>query len=419
MPELDELEPFAREGGRGVVPPDFEALVQTSRRRSRVKTMGSGAAAVLVLGLAVAGVRGVYDDQTAPVGPAHAPTGPTASTPAASVTRATSIVDSERARPYSAVVLPDRPAARAVMWGGTGDGVALAVTPDGFQSRTTLLLRGTFPKISPAGADWFFVAQPGLAELVSPEGARRSVLVDHTPGPLQPGEYLVPTASGKDLLAVDPTTATAHTISLPPNAHEAYGGGDLIWTIAYTATSQSVFHSAVHWSTDGGRSWSSHALPSGVLAIYTRVPSPEGTMVVSRTGDVTAVPLSQLIASDDLGATWRTTTVKPRLAVKWTAVLPDGTLVANLLNRPRAGAGPFRLDRYSGLVSSVGRDWSQLVPVHPALPEGQTDMGDALDALVATSTDHGTTLLWTGGGGRSVLLMSSDGGRTWTMTPER
>lgn len=140
-------------------------------------------------------------------------------------------------------------------------------------------------------------------------------------------------------------------------------------------------------------------------------------MVVSRTGDVTAVPLSQVIATFHLGATWRTTTVKPTLAVSWTAVLSDGRLLADVLGRSGQRAGQFGRGHYSGLMSSVGADWSRLVPVHPRLPGGLPDSSSTLADLVATTTDRGSFVLYVTGqsdSGSLLMLRSYDGGAKWS-----
>lgn len=119
--------------------------------------------------------------------------------------------------------------------------------------------------------------------------------------------------------------------------------------------------------------------------------------MVSRTGDVTVAPLTQVISSDDAGATWHATTVHPTVGVSWTAILPDGRLLANVLGRPGERAGQFGRGHYSGLMSSVGSDWSRLVPVHPALPGGAQETSSTLGELATISTTDGSVLLYARG----------------------
>lgn len=423
MADHDPLESFARGAGRDIAGPDFGALVDTSKRRRRASLLGAGVAAAVVLGSVTLGMQVADTDSTAPAGPAHPPTTPVASAPSRSPSTSpqpapSAIVDSPTSLPSSVAVLPDQPAARAVVWSPRSGGQsAVTVTADGFQTRTTLPAAGRFPHVSAAGPNWFFVAQLRASALVSPQGVARPVRVVGSPAPLATGEFLVQ-AYTDETLAVDPLSATAHPLAVPPTSHEVYGGQDLMWSIAYRVTARAIVHSAIVWSTNGGRSWSSHPLGSGPLAVYTRVPSDDATMVVSLTGDVTVTPLAQVISSDDAGRTWHSTTVHPTVGVSWTAVLPDGRLLANVLGGPHQGPGHFG-GYYSGLMSSVGTDWSRLVRVHPALPGGEQETNSTLGELVAMSTSHASVLLFARGNLYSPLLVSTDGGRSWAVAPDR
>lgn len=361
-------------------------------------------------GVGAVGLHGVYDDQSAPTGPAKTPT------TARADAYASAIVDDPHAVIVSGAVLVDQPDARAIVWKAPGKGVALAVTTDGFHTRTTLQLSGANPEVTAAGPNAFFVAQPGRNELVSPGGEFRAVRMTSAPGRLETGEVLAATASGSPL-AIDPHSAVGHPLTVPADAHEIYGAGGLVWTITWTATRQGTTRNAVEWSTDGGLTWARHELPSGVLAIYTRVPSADGTIAVSRTGDVTLTPLSQLVVSENAGASWRTV-VEPRspmAAVDWTAALPDGTLLADVIGWSDQRAG--RPSRHpTGLFASLGRDWSRLLPVHPRFPDGEPI---TLTGLVTTSTENGTLVLWVQARQPGTLLTSSDGGRSWVEARSR
>lgn len=422
MTEHDPLERFARAAGKDLAVPDFDTLVATSKRRRRASLLGSGVTAAAVIGAVTLGVQAVNTDSSAPVSPSRTPSTPPPGTPVPSTSPqpdASAIVDSPTSLPSSVAVLSDQPDARAVVWSPRSQGQsALAVTADAFQTRTTLRLAGRFPHVSAAGPDWFFVAQLRASALVSPQGVTRPVRVLDTPEPLATGEFLV-RAYTDETLAVDPRSATAHPLAVPLASHEVYGGQDLMWSIAYRTTARGIVHSAIVWSTNGGRSWSSHPLGSGPLAIYTRVPSDDATVVVSRTGDVTVAPLTQVISSDDAGATWHATTVHPTVGVSWTAVLPDGRLLANVLGRSGERAGQFGRGHYSGLMSSVGSDWSRLVPVHPALPGGAQETSSTLGELATISTTHGSVLLYARGNIYSPLMVSSDGGRSWAVNSDR
>ena len=416
MSDQHLLDSFAREAGRDVVPPDFDALVTTSKRRRRTMTATAAVAVAAVVSIATVGLPAAGDHQGAPVGP-----GPTTSTSQAPTRDpAAAIVDSAAARLTSLAVLPDNSAARAVVWRVQGRGSALAVTADGFKTRVCLLLRGsTYPGVSPAGPGWFFIAQPGPSELVSPSGARRAVSLRQRPGPLATGEFLVQAYSG-GMLAVNPATAVAHPIALPRETNGAYGDQNLIWSIGSTTSSQGAVHSFISWSTDGGRTWLKHDLAVGATAYYSAVPSAPGTIAVSETGDVTVIPLTRLVVSDDAGASWHTFVepVHATAVVNWTAALPDGTLLADVLawsDQPAGQPG----SRPTGLLRSVGTDWTRLVAVHPTLPAGEPETASTLAGIVATSMDRGTLSLYVVDASGGGLVTSTDGGSTWTTVRSR
>jgi hypothetical protein len=415
MSDLDPLEGFTREARRGVVPPDFDALAQVSRRRRRTTVLASGVAVAAVVAIVGVGVRVGYDDQSAPIQPSH--TGQTTQTPRKTETTtahsarslAERVVDNPHSLVRSMALLPDRTQARAVVWSARTGPFALAVTDDGFATRTCFLLHGIFPSVSAVGPDWFFVDQEGGVELVSPTGEIRPVQMGRTPAPVLPGEYLA-SARSKAVVAVDPAHATAHPVLLPPHASGAYGTASLLWSIV--STGRHVIHGTIVWSTDGGRTWSSHDLGNAPLGYYSEVPSMPGTMAVSEGGeDNDMPPLSHLVESTDGGTIWHTFDIPIRRALpeNWTAALPDGRLLASV---PTDG-GP------AGLVRSSGTDWTHLVPVHPVVNDGEPLTGDMFDGNLTTSTNHGSLVLSVANLPGRRLLMSEDGGSTWSDVRDR
>lgn len=403
MSDHDPLESFANSAGNHVAVPDFDRLVSTSRRRRRTSMLSAGIAAAAVVGVVTVGVYAVESDSTPQPSPADSPN---------------SVVDSPSAHVLSVAISPDDPAARAVVWASaSGQPSVLALTADGFQTRTTLPVSGRSPHVDAAGPGWFYVAEPHGSELVSPQGAAHPVHVSGPPRPLAAGEYLVTAYTGQSL-AVDPATAQVHLLRVPAVANEVFGSGQLIWSIAYTATPQETVHSRIVWSLDGGRTWSSHNLPSGPLAIYSRVPSADSSMVVMLAGDTSVTSLSSLISSDDDGLSWRAASVRPSIGISWAAARPDGSLLAYAL-AARNGSPGHPASAYSGLMMSDGHDWSHLKPLQPRFSGSTRTSQTAVQNLVTTATDHGVLQLYAYGGLTSQLLTSRDGGRTWTVTADR
>jgi hypothetical protein len=409
MSDLDPLESFTREARRIVVPPDLNELSRVSHRRRRTSVLAGGAAAAAVIAVVGAGVHIGYDDQSRPVGPTH--TGqPTQTSPTIAENRANTIVDSPVSRADSTAMLPDQPLARATVWADNrrGFGNALAVTADGYRHRTVIPLRDGYGQlVSAAGPDSFFVSSNTQGMLVSPLGAVRQVSVSATGEAISDSEYLVTTGTG-ETIAVDPVTATAHHLLLPANAHGlAYGNASFLWTIAWTASRTQRVHSAIEWSTDGGLTWSAHDLGSRPLGIYTPVPSMPGTMAAWLTGENNDVPdLRHLVVSTDRGVSWHTFDLPPSemAPAGWVAALPDGRLLAQVLLR----GGP------DGLLRSPTTDWTHLAPVHPTIDGGPPFSHDMFDGHLTTSTDHGKLILVVSTSGDTALLMSDDGGSTWT-----
>lgn len=416
MPEPNRLDAFASEMRARVVPPDFDALAAVGRRRRRMVVSATATVAAAVLILGGVGIKALSSD-----GHATPPTDTGPKTARVTAHRAPSqadrIVDSEHSVRISTAVLPGNPSAIASVWAHQGHGNALAVTDDGYQHRTTMLLRRGFPRVSAAGSDWFFVGQASGGLVISPStDTRKNVRVGPT-GPLADGEYLVQRDSGT-AFAVNPTTATGHAIPLPPGSHGvAYGDRSLLWTIAFASVTPEV-HSAVEWSTDGGATWSSHELPSGQLAIFAPVPSAPGTMALSEVGDGNTIPtLSRLIVSRDAGATWQTYVEhgKNVAPTHWSVVLPDGRLLVRAAMWPGGVQALSRRGGFGAIIRSTGTDWTDLSRVH-ARATGALDNLDSAVADLETVVDQdgAMTIYVQDGISSGDLVKSSDGGTTWT-----
>ena len=407
MSEHDPLERFANSAGNDIAVPDFERLLATSRRRRRLSTLGAGALAAVAVG-AVSWGWHVIDTSA---GPRLDPVGPVHSAPPVSGVASAAVVDDLAARPVSVAVLPDQPSDRAVVWRSADRGAAVAVTSDGFRSRTTMTVHGGYVPVTAVGAAWFFVADRKAPALLTPDGVLRQVTIGGA-APLADGEYLAQGASGATL-AVDPEHATAHPLTVPDGVRELYGDRGLLWSIPCHAAQEAVVHCTVVWSGDGGDTWSSHSLPSGELAVYTPVQTTDGSMVASLTGDVTVTQLRQTVTSRDGGRSWQTSATRPARPIGWALVLPDGRLLIDALD-DRSGGGDDTL----GLLVSNGSDWSRLQPLHPQIPPGASAGADDPGELKAIATDGGAVVIYTVTASRQ-LLASDDGGQKWTLVADR
>lgn len=143
-------------------------------------------------------------------------------------------------------------------------------------------------------------------------------------------------------------------------------------------------------------------------------------MAVSLTGDVTVTPLTKVVSSTDGGTTWHTDAQPKviRTAVSWTAVLPDGTFLAEALDRSGHPIGPGS-SHQRGLFRSIGPDWTRLTRAHPQLPSGESEALGSLQELVATAMDGEDMALYASSANRAGLVMSDDGGTTWTAVRDR
>ncbi len=449
---MSDFESFRREAGNEVVPPDFDELVATSRRRRRTAAGSAVVAVAAVVSVVAFGLQGVYGDQTAPVppvGPTRSPTPTPNPTPTPSPTKDTSpspeerpdrltptqIVNDENSTISDVAVSAGSPEVRAVIWQFCGEGggcnhqqFALTVTGDGFKTSHDIALPGRVVKVVAAGANSFFVTFGRSMSLVDSDGSVSAIQLDKKASPLVAGEVFVGGGVqgpiGYPHLALNPATAMAHPVSEPPHNGtlmlERNTNGTLVGVVYdWQAGTQSR---SVIWSRDGGASWNKRLLVEG-SDLVSVIPSAsvDDVMAVVQGGDgATLFPFDKVHRSVDGGAAWETIDESQgdMAYLGWSLVAPDGSLLVNIEawsdarhNRPSA--------QPAGIYESNGGDWSDLRFVQP--PDGSQPEGSVSDLALGdyASTDSGVLRLWIYDSTGGRLFESGPGIHTWAEVPAR
>ncbi|MGH3504228.1 MAG: hypothetical protein ACRDQA_25525 [Nocardioidaceae bacterium] len=436
MPDDRRLETFARDATRRVVAPEFDDLVRTVRRRRRAGMAATGVTVAAIVGVAFAGVQGVYDDQGAPspVPPAHSgiPTSTATTSQHHSTTHdrrpltAEQIVQDPKARLLRLAVSATNPGSRASVWNVAGAGVfAVVVTNDGFTTRHYVRLhKYSFPTLTAVGQHAFFVSDHRRGgSLLSDTGALRPVEFSAAPGPLAKGEVLVDDNRANDTqhYAVDPVAATAHPLSTPEDlvVKRLTDDGNQLSGVGTTGRGAHGDTAREVWSVDGGASWSSHHLGRAHEGVWASIPTGDQSMAVVRLEQPNALAPTILRSRD--GSAWHTVTMSWQHSQwplsGWQVVRPDGSL---LLSAATFGHGSGGTGSGVGLYESEGDNWSHLKPVHPSLPNGTKPDEVIGDLVLAQESPTGTqTLYLSVGADNAHLLVSTDGGHSWTTTPAR
>jgi hypothetical protein len=360
------------------------------------------------------GVRGVADDQSAPVAPTHTgnetPTNRTTPPPAKEHLSAREVVQHAGSAPYVVAVSPDDTDVRASGWQcdrrDCGQNAwALAVTDDAFANASYVRL-DPYSEVEWAGDDLFvFRDLSGALGLVDPAGTVWRPRVSHVVSPLKPGETLVRGDRFGRFDAVDPVHRTVHPVALPPGGRVdvlEQRGSTLLAFVDATTT--------LVTSNDGGASWNPPThFPKDWL--YSSIDSgdPDVLGVVNVGEDGFALP-STLRRSTDGGRSW-TLVHPPQLRSTVTNMIeitPDGRLLVNVY--PSDVEGSLE----SGLYESTDTNWNRFERVAGPTPHDPHYFAGYQSAAV-TDTQNRQWLFALG----PKAFVSRDEGRTWEPTAIR
>jgi hypothetical protein len=441
---MADLENFAREASKTVVPPDFDDLVRMARRRRRTSVIGATAAVLALVGVAAYGAQGLSGDDATPTQPATEatqPTEPVPTTPGETVPT--------QPQPMSADEIVLDPSSYLVAFGAAAEDLdvrvsvwrcreqpgcpgwrgAVAVTEDGFRTLRVLVLpRGANLTVTDLGAGAFLVGDAPRGVIVHGDGATVDMAVDDVPGPIAEGEVLVGYWHGTGVSSfggLNPETGRVHPLALPEgrNLDLEQSGGALFGTVD-TSHAQEV----VVTSDDGGATWGGGAaLPSSPHAIYQSIPSTDPGVLAWLVGSdgATLFPFDEVLRSTDGGVTFDSTMMArttDTAYVSFGLVLPDSSLLVSLdawsddrISKPGR--------HHHGLYRSAGTDWADLTPVESRYPRG-TDL-ELLQSSPPTIMDWavgngGDVVLWAWAPGiNTPMMVSTDSGRTWTESAAR
>jgi hypothetical protein len=393
--------------------PDFESLRARGRRRQTVRrTAWAGAAAI-----AVVGVIGVA--QLAGSTPASAPITPVTPRPTVTSTAgpepspeptdvaspqtpqpdpgAARIVDDPLAVLMELQVDPGNPHVMAALWQCTDIdcerlGAALALTGDGFATRTVYRVEGGGLFAALGSGTFHYKSNLGFGDLYRVPGIV---------GPAGSGGDVVSIGSGLHLW----TLVTADGSSRP--IENAEGFNQLVRSPGGGLTALGV-DDAGHWvvarSTDIGATWDRQRLTGSAPApLFGIIPSAAAPALMEESGGgATAAPLAATWRLEDSGQWVRY--AAPAGDTAYTTgqvVLPDGRLLTAV--ESWSGGGQ------PGFYVSDGDDWSTLTRVQSPFPN------DSHPYVLATSVSAGSATMVVADpeGDESKGWRTTDGGQTW------
>lgn len=385
----------------------------------------------------IAGVSVVAGHQDRSNGPALP--GPRTPTVTTKMPRATTgptpqqIVDDPNARLIELAVSNSAGGVTAAAWqlcasaSCRPDRFAIAVSDDGFvTSKYVALPNGQYPSLTTAGADSFYVGEDrGWGEVLRSDGSVSPVEATGLRGPLAPDEVLISHfARSTSYLGLNPRTALAHPLSTPAadDLQLLQGQDGRVWGTA-SRTVADPTHTSVVWSTDGGATWSEHALGNSTLLYQPIVSAVPGVMAVVEGGDgATVFPFDKVYRTKDGGATWEVAeeSTGDTAYLGWAAVRSNGELLVAIgyWSDDRVGHPGKHAE---GLYQSNGDNWSDLSLVVPGMPAsantGNQFVWD-VSLLSADVDDQGRLTLYVSDA-NSKAYVSADGGSTWAPVAAR
>lgn len=409
--------------GEAVRPPDFETVLDRARGRQR-RTVATSTLVGLTAAAAVVGALQLPDGsrRSEPVAPSPTPSGtPTAPatptrTQSQSVPTAKDIVDDPDAQLVGLVASPDDPGVRAATWRLCASGCrrslyAVAVTGDGFGSRSLLSRGARYPDVKPLGGKLFAVRW-GQARLqaLSTDGLAAPLDLDGPAGPVAPGETLL--SVGSRWYAVDAGSGAGHRVASPLTSYTPlHWVGDQLRAVEREGTIVALLT-----SDDGGATWARFSVPrSDDLLIELAQSAPGQDPVLVGGGDgATFFPLDRVWRLSGAGFEVTDVDGDPQPYTGMHAVLADGRLVVEVVawsddTRLRGSSGGSKRPR--GLY---GVDDTTLVPITPGAPFDQLDLRREPYQVVGSLVEDGRLLLVATGPGRNgPAFVTADGGRTW------
>lgn len=417
------LADLGRAAERAAAPVGFDGVRRRALRRRRARTLSAVVLCIVAAAGAGLGLRQAAGPGRAP-GPVHhgrlhpspTPTAPTpTSSPSPARLTARQIVADPRSFVVASSVDPHDVAQAATLWmlgpAGAKTQVAIATTSDGYRHVSYVPLPEQYGRdcddVRALGHQHFWLSCGSRQLLVGSDG---SVTVPSRGAPAgqmpndaglvaQPG-----LGKGADWSWLD-SQGVMHALNvpLPGPTWLVHASDGRIWGIAFGQTNNLV------WSTDGGRSWSSRALPgpssSHTSDAYEIVPTAvPGRMVLARgVAETVFSPHSILTFGSDGQQLQQVGVSTGHASMDSAVVTPDGSLVMELYDEP---------DGSSGLFRGAPGHWTELHKVMD-LPTDAAGRPAAARWMGSTRDSSGQPLLWAVFGS-GVLATSTDDGRTWT-----
>lgn len=417
----DRFEAFRREISSGIVPPEFRALENVSRRRHRI---AAGGVALTLVAVVAVGVSGVHALSNNAVTPTHGGT----STSRQTVPRITApigrpLIRLPRGDVQSVAQSNSSTDVMAILASGDATPTCAScasadrvwVTDDGFKTSHTVMVHSGV--LSAVGPSTFVVCGSSTpqdfapeAQFVEPNGSRRSAAVSSAPGPLAPGEYPVACqGEGAYFFAVNPGAGTAHPLS-----RGGGGDGDLVnlaqtpaGTVWGTIQLKGAAAQRAIATTDRGATWTEQPTqcPDG-----TAIPSADATIALLCIGSGHSGTWSLSRSTDD-GQTWthEASSTLGRMGVNWAVVQMDGSVLLGLFHTTAAGASQVGF-----IAHSEGTNWTRFTRIHTALPAAFLGR-----ALLAAAAVGGQQDLYLFDSSNASAYRSLDGGKTWTLLASR